>query len=211
MEKALTQFESLFLELLTPFLPLARQLSKDCLHQSVLKSSVEFWASDLHGYAKDSGIFDPCVDITTIDVTFPFLTAKLSHHWLSHAVSDVCSKLYPAPFSTVFLCVETLVCEILSYLVFFIDITYNGNSTLFSPPSLSGVDKYSTSSFWFLWQLETSPQSLTFRDIKFLHLSPNVSQTHCRRRMKAWWACCTLSPNSSDVNDTVQKMRNVNF
>lgn len=42
MEKALTQFKSLFLELLTPFLPLARQFSKDSLHQSVLKSSVAF-------------------------------------------------------------------------------------------------------------------------------------------------------------------------
>lgn len=54
MEKALTQFKSLFLEMLTSFLPLARQLSKDSLHPFVLKSSVEFWLSEFPGYAKDS-------------------------------------------------------------------------------------------------------------------------------------------------------------
>lgn len=79
METALTQFKSLFLEMLTPFLPRARQLSKDRLRQSVLKSSVEFRLSDIPGYEKDSrsftetGIFDPCADITTVDVTSPVL------------------------------------------------------------------------------------------------------------------------------------------
>lgn len=83
MEKALTQFKSLFLEMLTPFLPVARQLSKDSLHQSVLKSSVDFsLPSVFHEYAKDSSsftetsIFDPSVDRTTVGITFPVLKKR---------------------------------------------------------------------------------------------------------------------------------------
>lgn len=84
MEKALTQFKSLFLEMLTPFLPRARQLSKDSLRQFVLKSSVEFWLSEFHGYVKDSSsftescIFDLRVDRTAVDVAFHVL--KKHHH-----------------------------------------------------------------------------------------------------------------------------------
>lgn len=84
MEKDLTQFKSLFLEMLTPILPLSRQLSEDSLHQSVFKSSVEFWVSDFQEYAKDSrsftdaSIFDLSVDRTTVGITFPVL--KKRHH-----------------------------------------------------------------------------------------------------------------------------------
>lgn len=130
MEKALTQFKSLFLEMLTPFLPPARQLSKDGLLQSVLKSSVEFWLSDFHGHAKDSASF------TEASMFLPVCRQNdCRRHFpcteeVSSLIESYSLKPLPTLFAAVFLFVETVLSEIPSYLVFLIDFSYNGNSTL---------------------------------------------------------------------------------